>query len=129
MREADFEKRRQLNVVDQIAHFDPKSLCHPHQGVNARRFFTALNFTNIYRMQVGFLGKFFLTQTGALSEAANGLTNDFLISRRFRHSSSSKQEAGETNTVHSPLFYACLVFSILKMSRQCRLFNHPQSAS
>jgi len=46
----------------------------------------------------------FLTQLRLLSETANGLAYDFLMSQDFCHAYLGKQFEAEIYTVHSPLF-------------------------
>jgi len=98
-------------LVNQISNTNTKSLGNPREGKNAGRFFAAFQFTDIDRVQVGFLRQLFLTQFGTFSKTANGFANDFLMSQSFCHAFSGKQEAGRNKTVHSPLFLSCKFFN------------------
>ena len=94
-------------LVNQIPHTNVQGFGDSHQGENTGSFFTPFQFTNVNRMQFGSFRQFFLTQLGKFSVAANRFANNFLMSQGFRHAFSNKQEAGEFNTVHSPLFLSC----------------------
>jgi len=94
-------------LVNQIPDANVQGFGNPHQGENTGRFFTPFQFTHVNRMQFGSFGQFFLAQFGKFSVTANGFADDFLMSQGFRHAFSGKQEAGEINTVHSPLFLSC----------------------
>ena len=96
------------DLLNQITHPHPQGFGNPHQGINARRFLPPFNLPHINWMQVGLFSQFFLAQPGAFSELANGFADYFMMSQRFAHACSGKQEAGEINTVHSTLFYSCL---------------------
>lgn len=104
---ATARNERPSQFIHQITDTNAKSLGNSHERKNAGRFLAAFQFAHINRVQVGLLRQFFLTQLGALSETANRFADNFLMSQGFCHAFSGKQEASETNTVHSPLFLSC----------------------
>ena len=97
---------RRSQLIHQVPNTNVHSFSNSHQGKNTRSFFTAFQLSHINRMQFGSFREFFLAQFGKFSVTANGFADDFLMSQGFRHAFSGKQEAGEINTVHSPLFFA-----------------------
>ena len=100
--EAQCTRRSQL--VHQIADTDVERLGNSHERHYAGGFFAPFQLANIDRVQISFLGQFFLTQLGTLSETANAFADNFLMSQGFGHAYSGKQEAAGKNTVNSPLF-------------------------
>lgn len=91
--------------VHQVAHPHSQRLGNSHERRNAGGFLATFQFADIDRVQIGFFRQLFLAQFGGLAKFANGVANDFLMLLGFFHAFSGKQEAGRSNTVHSPLFH------------------------
>ena len=98
---------RQSKPFNQITRFHTKGFGNAQQRMKAYPLFTAFNFADINRMQVGLFGQFFLAQAGLVAVSPNGVTEGFEILSRTRHSGSAKQGGLELRTPNMGLFSAC----------------------
>ena len=99
-------------LVDQIPRADSKSLSHPQERMQANPLLAAFHFPYINRMQIGLFGQSLLAHSGLFSAIANGITQDFELSRT-RHSLLGKHGRVKTRTPNMGLFYPCV---LLKMA-------------
>ena len=126
-RETGFELARQLNVADQIADFYFQSFGDFQQRGKRGFHVAALDFTDEIMVQVRFFRQFLLRQTGLIAVGADFVAHGAAVIWLGRHGILGKHEARHTSTQYN-VFYACVSFFSLKMSRQCGFFNHPKSA-
>ena len=68
--------KRPLNVAKKQADRDFCRFGNAQQGFNGNYFFAALDFTNVFGIQVSQFSQLFLRATGALAIKTNGVTDD-----------------------------------------------------
>jgi hypothetical protein len=93
-------------VSHQIAHPDLKRLGHPQKRVKADPLLPALDFSNIDRVQAGFLRQFFLTQADLITIFPNGVSQYFKLSRT-RHILLGEQGCAKLKTPNMGVFLSC----------------------
>lgn len=96
-------------LADQIPRADSKSLGHPQKRMQTNPLLPTFHFSYINRMQIGFFGQSLLAHPGLFSVIANGVTQDFELSRT-RHSLLAKHGRVKTRTPNMGLFYPCVIF-------------------
>lgn len=78
------------NAAKEIPNGNFYRLCDSQQRLDGNNFFAALNFTDIFRIQIHRFGELLLSQTRFFTIAANGIANDFSMPQnrlflRVRH--------------------------------------------
>lgn len=89
--------------VNQITRLNLQRLGNAQQCVQTNPLLSAFNFPHIYGVQIGFFRKLFLAQTSLFTSLADGVAQDFKLSRT-RHGLLAKQDRPNVRTPNMGLF-------------------------
>jgi hypothetical protein len=94
--------------VNQIANTDIEGFRNSQKCVKTDPLFSAFNFANVNRVQIGFFRELFLAQANFFSAISDGVAQDFQLSRT-RHNPLGEQDRRNLRTPNMGLFFlACI---------------------